>query len=577
MSLFGAMTSGVSGLVAQSSAMGAIADNITNVNTVGYKKTKTDFQSLVTKQTSVTFYSAGGVQARPLQQNDVQGLLQATTSQTDISVSGAGMFVVNESNRPGIDSQYVFTRAGSFYQDEEGFLRNAAGFYLQAWPTDAQGNVTLPPGSTAAQTNENIISNDFLQTVNLSRVGGTASETSTIAMGANLPSTSAAGDMHKMDIQFFDTLGTTNDVSMRFAKSSANVWDMTVEPPTGTSVLNLYDDAGAVYQSMGQLEFTSQPPDNATVAIAGETFQFFPDAAAAAAYTGGGGTDTTVVKSTTLVGTVANLMTAVRGTDSFNGTTGNYQASQKEGNETVLLLSGGSGGGPNPASITVDVTGTKDFILQGTAANTTYTVDKKTTTAPGAVEFSTDGLPKSFGVGSMAVLDFVNGSANLDYQPVGSNVDATRVTLDFGNVGEANGMTQYGPEFTPAFIQQDGARFGVFAGVTINSDGLMTALFDNGEIRPIFKIPLATFVNPNGLEGRTGNAWNATQASGDPTLRAADKGPAGQVAQAALEASTVDIGEEFTDMIMVQRAYSAATKIISTADEMLEELVRVKR
>ncbi|TVS00233.1 MAG: flagellar hook basal-body protein, partial [Rhodospirillales bacterium] len=129
MSLFGAMTSGVSGLVAQSSAMGAISDNITNVNTVGYKNVKTDFQSLVTKQTSVTFYSAGGVQAKPKQLNDVQGLLQATTSQTDIGISGAGYFVVNEASRPTINNQYLFTRAGSFFQDEEGFLRNTAGLY----------------------------------------------------------------------------------------------------------------------------------------------------------------------------------------------------------------------------------------------------------------------------------------------------------------------------------------------------------------------------------------------------------------------------------------------------------------
>ena len=65
MSLFGALSSGVSGLTAQSSAMGAISDNITNVSTIGYKNTTVNFQSLVTKQTSSTFYSAGGVQSRP--------------------------------------------------------------------------------------------------------------------------------------------------------------------------------------------------------------------------------------------------------------------------------------------------------------------------------------------------------------------------------------------------------------------------------------------------------------------------------------------------------------------------------
>jgi flagellar hook protein FlgE len=155
--------------------------------------------------------------------------------------------------------------------------------------------------------------------------------------------------------------------------------------------------------------------------------------------------------------------------------------------------------------------------------------------------------------------------------------NSTRITLDLGTVGEANGFTQFGAEFTPGFITQNGSQFGTLAGVTIDASGLMTALFDNGETRPIFKIPIATFVNVNGLNSATGNVWNQTQASGDNTLREANNGSAGSVNQAALESSTVDIGTEFTKMIVVQRAFSAATKIISTADEMLEELVRIKR
>ncbi|MBT7771012.1 MAG: flagellar hook-basal body complex protein, partial [Rhodospirillales bacterium] len=85
MSLFGALSSGVSGLTAQSSAMGAISDNITNVSTIGYKNTRVDFSTLVTKQSSSTLFSPGGVQSRPRQDTGVQGLLQASTSSTDIA------------------------------------------------------------------------------------------------------------------------------------------------------------------------------------------------------------------------------------------------------------------------------------------------------------------------------------------------------------------------------------------------------------------------------------------------------------------------------------------------------------
>ena len=64
-------------------------------------------------------------------------------------------------------------------------------------------------------------------------------------------------------------------------------------------------------------------------------------------------------------------------------------------------------------------------------------------------------------------------------------------------------MTQFGATFTPVFITTDGSQFGTFAGVTISVDGLVTALFDNGETRPVYKIPIATFTNVNALEGRT--------------------------------------------------------------------------
>ena len=154
---------------------------------------------------------------------------------------------------------------------------------------------------------------------------------------------------------------------------------------------------------------------------------------------------------------------------------------------------------------------------------------------------------------------------------------AKQISMDFGTLTEADGMTQFGSSFTHVFNSADGSQFGSFAGVTVSTAGLVTALFDNGETRPVYQIPVATFVNVNNLGNRTGNVWNSTQASGDPTLRVADNGSAGQVIQASLEQSTVDIGEEFTKMIVVQRAFSASAKIISTADEMLEELLRTKR
>ncbi len=105
----------------------------------------------------------------------------------------------------------------------------------------------------------------------------------------------------------------------------------------------------------------------------------------------------------------------------------------------------------------------------------------------------------------------------------------------------------------------------------------MTALFANGDVRPIYKIPIATFPNPNGLGANSGNVYNQTDMSGLMFMRGAGTGGAGKVQMSVLESSTVDIAKEFTTMITTQRAYSASAKIISTANEMLEELMRVKR
>ena len=206
MTLFGALSSGVSGLSAQSSAIGAISDNITNLSTIGYKSTQVDFQTLVTKQTSATFFSAGGVQSRPRQDTGTQGLLASSTSATDIALAGSGFFVVNEAAVASISDEYLFTRAGSFFQDNEGYLRNTAGFFLQAWPTDPSG-VVVPSNTSLTIANQNVISRDFLESVNLSRVGGTAKATSNISIGANLPSNDAAATSRRTDVQFFDTLG----------------------------------------------------------------------------------------------------------------------------------------------------------------------------------------------------------------------------------------------------------------------------------------------------------------------------------------------------------------------------------
>ena len=144
-----------------------------------------------------------------------------------------------------------------------------------------------------------------------------------------------------------------------------------------------------------------------------------------------------------------------------------------------------------------------------------------------------------------------------------------------GNTGTTDGLTSLAGSFSTNYIKQDGAKYGSYSGVTVSENGVVTALFDNGETRPIAILPLATFTNANAMSALTGNAWIETDASGQPLLKQAGVDGAGEISGNALEASTVDLATEFSNMIVTQRAYSASTKIITTADEMLEELTRL--
>ena len=116
---------------------------------------------------------------------------------------------------------------------------------------------------------------------------------------------------------------------------------------------------------------------------------------------------------------------------------------------------------------------------------------------------------------------------------------------------------------------------GSLSGVTVDGDGIVTAQFSNGLATKVFKLPIATFTNPDGLTAISGNAYAASNDSGRPTIGEAKLGGAGSVQSKALESSTVDLATEFTNLITTQRAYSASAKIITTASEMLDQLLRI--
>ncbi|MEX2008723.1 MAG: flagellar hook-basal body complex protein [Dongiaceae bacterium] len=566
MSIYGAMFSGVSGLAAQSQALGMIADNISNLNTVGYKSTVARFQTLVTEASSTTTYSPGGVRSTPYQKIDRQGLLQGSTSPTDIALVGNGFFVVNEDSVPGIGDDYLFTRAGNFTPNENGDLVSSAGYYLQGWRLDSTG--ALPANTTTLNS---------LDTVNISNLTGAARATSAIQIASNLPGQTAPGDAHAITVQVYDKQGNTQNLTLHWVKTSTNNWALVGEFP-GTGQFASDDTAGA--------------------SLSGSPISYFPLATLTAT------TSMTLLSAagniTGAVGAFAvaapagappstDAITVTIGADAFTATVPTVVGNDLDNTSNIVFT--GAGG----RTFTLDLQGATTYDLdvggdRTTLQNNLNAAFAGVTFANGAVAgvplgtaiFNADGT-----LGSLlatAPYATVNAASEFEfYVDYDSDVlttstqDRQLVVLDVGTPGLGDGLTQYSGSFFTSVIQQDGLSFGSFTGVTIDEAGIVTALFDNGQQRDIYKLPIATFRNSNGLKTQIGNAYLQTNHSGNVLLLEANAGGAGKIAPNSLESSTVDLAEEFTSMIITQRAYSASAKVITTADDMLEELIRIRR
>jgi flagellar hook protein FlgE len=625
MSLYGALSAGVSGLNAQSNNLALISDNIANINTIGYKGSFGQFSTLVTQQSLPNSYAAGGVNFNRISQFDHQGILQSSGSPTDVAVAGSGFFVVNTTTTASASDQFLYTRAGSFRTDNLGNLQNTAGFYLQGWPTD--------PSGVPLTTNTSVLSN--LQTVNISGVSGSATPTTNVHLGINLPASAVDGESHSTNVEVFDSLGVSHDVAFDWSKNTLNAWNFATQVPTGAAMITALNGTGQPYFAQGQLSFTGQPADGDTVVIGGTTYEFDSNSSVT-------GSNTAVTLGTTLPLTLTNFATAVgdsRVTASSTGitltqtpggtaltvtptssaisqtATGTFTlpaltaygvgqvtfTGQPADGDTIAIggttyefnSTGGVSGGNTAVTIGGSLAATlanldtavadpRLSVLNGTtlqvlqtAAGTALTVTPASSAisssaftlaaADPAIAFNGNGTPASFNLASLSIAGWSSGATD------------SSITLNLGSVAGTTGLTQFSSNYTVNQIDQNGVQFGAFSGVSISETGIVSANFDNGLSRAIYKIPLVSFTNPNGLISKNGNAFLASDNSGVPVLGSAKNGGLGAISSGALESSTVDLGTEFTNMIIAQRAYSANTKIITTVDEMLTELVQLKR
>lgn len=152
------------------------------------------------------------------------------------------------------------------------------------------------------------------------------------------------------------------------------------------------------------------------------------------------------------------------------------------------------------------------------------------------------------------------------------------ITLDLGQFQTTDGLTQFaGTNIDVSRLTQDGVPQGLFRDLNIRDNGDVELNYDNGRSRVFFKVPLAQFFDPTGLRREVAQGFLETFDSGEPRISEAGSNGAGTLRGSAIEGSNVDIAEEFSKMIITQRAYAANTRVITTADEMLAEIINIKR
>lgn len=234
MTISSSLNAGVMGLSANATRLAAISDNIANSSTNGYKRTETDFSSMVISQGGGV-YSAGGVRADTFKDVGALGSLISTSNALDIAITGGGMIPVTDVfgvDQSATERNFLMVPTGGFSPDENGNLRTQSGLYLLGWPTDATG--VIQSGSRDSSTS--------LVPVNVDVAQFSASPTRNIGLGVNLPaeSTTAGGTGEAFDlpIEYFDNLGSPQTLTYTFtpnvpANGASNGWSVNVVDSAG--------------------------------------------------------------------------------------------------------------------------------------------------------------------------------------------------------------------------------------------------------------------------------------------------------------------------------------------------------
>jgi len=557
MALLNSLFAGVSGLRNHQSMMDVIGNNIANVNTIGFKGSRVTFcdtfNQFVKAGTNPTDTTGGtnsfqiglGGKINSIDRNWNQGTFERTGITTDLALQGPGMFILKS------DGSNYFSRAGSFIFDGAGKLVSAQnGAIVQGKVANEDG--VVPPGNNL----EDIIidKNLKLPAIATSEInwGGNLRSNSTLTLSeevvqrGNLKSSDAGP--FDVTTEIYNMYGEAFNFIETFTKTGANAYDITweVQDSEGTSIATSAAAIAVVFADNGSGTFLM---DAASLA----KFDDINNRVNLSAGTPTGDID--FVFDPTLITNNDSTSTLSSSAD------GNRTANVVSGSVTVFDSLGIS------HQITLEFTkiGDNQWAWHASIPSTS-TVDGLAVHSDGTLAFNPDGT-----------LDPANISPNnpqLNFVPKGG-ANVSEINLDFGS--GFGGITQTSASSVVSSLSQDGSPSASLSNLNIDQYGNILGIFSNGNSRTLGQIMVATFANLNGLISEGNNLFSAYANSGDPRIGEFGEGTSTTIQAGALEQSNVDLSEEFTKMIVSQRGFQANARVITTADNLLQEITNLIR
>jgi len=544
------MYAGVSGLNAHQQMMDVTGNNISNVNTIGFKSSRVTFKEMLSQtiqgasapqdnRAGTNPQQVGlGVAVGSIDDDMSSGNLQSTGKTSDVAIQGDGFFVLRDGNNQ------VYSRAGNLNFDEQGRLYSSStGMLVQGWEADENGEY----GDFNAQ---NIGDVTLQQEIN-------AVATDQVRYGKNLDA-DAMNDLKVIEgsMEVSDGAATPATDNINFEMESVegehNLWKYTLSPDDNTEIDVSVDGTGAGDDFIGHIRLNNDGSVNKITKGDITT----PNIANIEIDLDGDGTsdDNLNIPGLTLDEDGESIFTSANTSESI----------ELSYNQTAVR---------NIAVDVFDSQGGKHTVvlpLEKTANNEWEISDS-------AEDFSVDGITGDAELaGNDHTITFdengnIDGGETVDltFTPAGPGVEQT-VELDFSS------MTQFAGSMTANFSNVNGYQDGALESFSFTETGDVVGSYDNGLTQTLAKLGLANFSNPAGLSRQEG-VFQTTSNSGDPELGSPAQGGFGSLAPATLEMSNANLSQEFTNMITAQRGFQASSKLITTSDEMLQELVNLKR